>query len=129
MTERPCSALRGGREWGGLGSSSPVPVAGSAKAHAGISASLVKQQGRAGGFPFGNLCTEAGSSRAEGALGMLQSRPVPSLHHTTHFQGSLKIQTKTNKQSPDLPERNCWLSSEQSFGKTYFSCFPFFGSS
>lgn len=116
----PMSELRGGRDRGGLGSSSrPNPEAGSAPAHAGVSASS--------GSPIGNLHTEMGNGQAEAALGMphrLQLHPVLSLHHDTNFQGSLKIQTKINKQSPDLPERNCWLSSEQSFGKTYFSCFP-----
>lgn len=96
--------------------------------------------------PCGSFCTPGQSSEGEpvvyllgisaqrqanswagAALGMLhrlQSHPVPSLHHATSSQGCIKIQTKINKQSPDLPERNCQLSSEQSFGKTYFSCFP-----
>lgn len=77
-------------------------------------------------FPSG-ISTQMGNGWAEAALGMLHRlwlHPVPSLHHDTNFQVSLKIQTKINEQSPDLPERNWGLSSEQSFRKTYFSCFP-----
>lgn len=106
----------GGRDWGSLGSSSPIPVAASTPAHTGVSASS--------GFPIRNLHTGMGKGRAGTALRLLHRlrlHPVPSLHHDTNFQGSLKIQIKINKQSPDLPERNCWSSSEQFFGKTYFS--------
>lgn len=68
-------------------------------------------------YPLGISAQRQANSWAEAALGMLhrlQSHPVPSLHHATNSQGCIKIQTKINKQSPDLPERNCQLSSEQS---------------
>lgn len=79
-------------------------------------------------FPPGISAQRQVNHQAEAVLGIphrLQLHPVPSLHHAPNFQGPLKIQMKTNTQSTDLPEGNCWLSSEQSFGKTYFSCFPF----
>lgn len=68
-------------------------------------------------YPLGISAQRQANSWAETALGMLhrlQSHPVPSLHHATNSQGCIKIQTKINKQSPDLPERNCQLSSKHS---------------
>lgn len=79
-------------------------------------------------FPPGISAQRQVNRKAEAVLGILhrlQLHPVPSLDHAPNFQGPLKIQMKTNTRSTDLPERNCWLSSEQSFRKTYSSCFPF----
>lgn len=87
-----------------------------------------KTEGKLVVFPVGISARRQVNHRAEAVLGILHRlhlHPVHSLHHVSKFQGSLKIQMKTNKQSPDMSERNGWLSSEQSFGEIYFSCFPF----
>lgn len=65
-------------------------------------------------FPLGISAQRQVNHQAEAVLGILhrlQLHPVPSLDHALNFQDSLKTQMKTNKQSPDLPERNCLTKS------------------
>jgi len=78
-SKRTRSVLRGGRDRGGPGSSSPIPTAGPAPAHAGVSASprqlqlstsWTSNEGEPEVFQSG-ICTETGNSGAEAALGML----------------------------------------------------------